>query len=63
MFQTLYGLSPGFFLLIELQEAEKPIFWIVHIIYVIVPLAPWTDYPISLTRHGLTWAKIHSLAE
>ena len=32
--------------------------------YVInVPSAPWTDYPISLTRHGLTQAKVHSLAK
>ena len=25
--------------------------------------APWFDYPFSLTRHELTWAKVHSLAK
>ena len=32
-----------------------------YVIY--VPSAPWTDYPIPLTRHWLTQVKIHSLAK
>ena len=39
---------------VELQEAEKPIVTIKDTMWVNAPLAPWTDYPISLTRHGLT---------
>ena len=27
------------------------------------PSVPWTNYPISFTRHGLTRAKVHSLAK
>ena len=38
--------------MVELQEAEKSICAIIDTKY--VPSAPWTDYPIFLTRHGLT---------
>ena len=34
-----------------------------HYYVINVPSAPWTDYRISLTRHGLTQAKVHSLAK
>ena len=32
--------------MVGLHEAEKPIFAIIETIYVNVPSAPWTDYPI-----------------
>ena len=48
-----------FFLFGWIAGAEKPI---LEIIDTLCPSAPWTDYPISLTRHGLTWAEVHSLA-
>ena len=46
--------------MVELQEAEKPIFAIIDTMLVNVLSAPWTDYPISLTRHGSTQVKVHS---
>ena len=35
--------------LVELHEAEKPIFAIINTMQVNVPPAPWTDYSISFT--------------
>ena len=49
--------------MVELHEAEKPTFAIIDTMWVNFPSAPWTDYSISLTRHGLTRAKVHSLAK
>ena len=49
--------------MVELHEAEKPIFAIIDTMCVNVPSAPWTDYPISLARHGLTRVKVHSLVK
>ena len=49
--------------LVELHEAEKPIFAIIDTMKVNVLSAPWTYYPISVTKRGLTWAKVHSLAK
>ena len=38
--------------MVELQEAEKPIFAIIDTMQVNVPSAPWTDYPISSKGMG-----------
>ena len=46
--------------MVELQEAEKPIFAIIDTMLVSPAL---TDHPISLKRHGLTRAKVYALAE
>ena len=49
--------------MVELHEAVKPIFTIIDTLEVNVPSAPWTDYHISLTRYGLSRAKVHLPSE
>ena len=59
----IFFLKPTDFYMVELQGAEKPIFAVIDTMKVNVPSVPRTDYPISLTRHGLAQAKVHSLAK
>ena len=44
-------------------KAAEPILAFIDTLQVSVLSQPWTDYPISLTRHGLTRTKVHSLAK
>ena len=39
--------------IVELHEAEKPIFTIIDTMCVNVPSASWTDYPISKIVKGI----------
>ena len=40
--------------MVELQEAEKPIFAIIDTMLVNVLSAHWTDYPTFLAKHGIS---------